>query len=526
MFDATLVPVRRALLSVSDKTGLVDLARGLDALGVSLISTGGTARALREAGLPVTDVSAVTGFPEIMAGRVKTLHPKILGGLLGRRGIDDAVMAEHDIAGIDLLVVNLYPFEQVTAAPDCTFLTAIEHIDIGGPAMLRAAAKNHEHVAAVVDPADYAELIETLRRDEGTTLDLRRRLAAKAFAHTARYDGAIANWLGARQWSDRVEQFPPSLHLAFERKALLRYGENPHQNAALYLESPAAPGSAAGARVLAGKELSYNNLADADAALECVKAFRKTPACVIVKHANPCGVAIGATARDAYDQAYATDPVSAFGGIIAFNQPLDAATARAILERQFVEVVIAPEVDEAALAAFSSKPNVRVLACGAWPEQPPPALEFKRVAGGLLVQDADRDTLLLSDLKVVSKRVPDADELRDLLFAWHVAMYVKSNAIVYARGGRTIGIGAGQMSRVISSRIAGLKAAEAGLEVRGSVMASDAFFPFRDGIDEAAKAGIRAVIQPGGSLRDAEVIAAADEHGMAMVFTGVRHFRH
>jgi phosphoribosylaminoimidazolecarboxamide formyltransferase/IMP cyclohydrolase len=526
MFDATLVPVRRALLSVSDKTGLVDLARGLDALGVSLISTGGTARALREAGLPVTDVSAVTGFPEIMAGRVKTLHPKIHGGLLGRRGIDDAVMAEHDIAGIDLLVVNLYPFEQVTAAPDCTFLTAIEHIDIGGPAMLRAAAKNHEHVAAVVDPADYAELIETLRRDEGTTLDLRRRLAAKAFAHTARYDGAIANWLGARQWSDRVEQFPPSLHLAFERKALLRYGENPHQNAALYLESPAAPGSAAGARVLAGKELSYNNLADADAALECVKAFRKTPACVIVKHANPCGVAIGATARDAYDQAYATDPVSAFGGIIAFNQPLDAATARAILERQFVEVVIAPEVDEAALAAFSSKPNVRVLACGAWPEQPPPALEFKRVAGGLLVQDADRDTLLLSDLKVVSKRVPDADELRDLLFAWHVAMYVKSNAIVYARGGRTIGIGAGQMSRVISSRIAGLKAAEAGLEVRGSVMASDAFFPFRDGIDEAAKAGIRAVIQPGGSLRDAEVIAAADEHGMAMVFTGVRHFRH
>ncbi|MDR3386332.1 MAG: bifunctional phosphoribosylaminoimidazolecarboxamide formyltransferase/IMP cyclohydrolase [Rudaea sp.] len=526
MFDATLIPIRRALLSVSDKTGLVDLARGLDALGVALISTGGTARALREAGISVRDVSEVTGFPEIMDGRVKTLHPKIHGALLGRRGSDDAVMVQHGIEGIDLLVVNLYPFEQITAAPDCSLTEAIEHIDIGGPAMLRAAAKNHEHVAAVVDPADYAELIETLHAQEGTTLDQRRHLAAKVYAHTARYDGAIANWLGAHVDADQMDQFPPSLHLSFERKAILRYGENPHQNGALYVERNAPSGGVANARVLAGKELSFNNIADADAALECVKAFQKTPACVIVKHANPCGVAFGTTAIEAYDRAYATDPVSAFGGIIAFNQPLDAATAQAIVERQFVEVVIAPEVDSDALAAFSKKPNVRVLACGQWPEQPSPALEFKRIANGLLVQDADRDTLLLSDLKVVSRRVPDTTELRDLLFAWHVAMFVKSNAIVYAHDGRTIGVGAGQMSRVISARIAAMKAEEAGLTVRGSVMASDAFFPFRDGIDAAAAAGIRAVIQPGGSMRDAEVIAAADEHDMAMVFTGVRHFRH
>jgi phosphoribosylaminoimidazolecarboxamide formyltransferase / IMP cyclohydrolase len=526
MFDATLVRIRRALLSVSDKTGLIDLARGLDALGVVLISTGGTARALRDAGISVRDVSDVTGFPEIMDGRVKTLHPKIHGALLGRRGTDDAVMAQYGIEGIDLLVVNLYPFEQVTAAPDCSLADAVEHIDIGGPTMLRAAAKNHEHVAAVVDPADYAELIETLHAQDGTTLDQRRQFAAKVYAHTARYDGAIANWLGARIDTDQIEQFPPSLHLSFQRKAVLRYGENPHQNGALYIERHAPSGGVASARVLAGKELSFNNIADADAALECVKAFRKTPACVIVKHANPCGVALGETALEAYERAYATDPVSAFGGIIAFNQPLDAATAKAVLERQFVEVVIAPEVEEAALAAFSKKPNVRVLACGAWPEQPPPALEFKRIANGLLVQDADRDTLLLSDLKVVSRRVPDATELRNLLFAWHVAMFVKSNAIVYAHDGRTIGIGAGQMSRVISAKIAALKAEEAGLAMRGSVMASDAFFPFRDGIDTAAAAGIRAVIQPGGSMRDAEVIAAADENDMAMVFTGVRHFRH
>ena len=526
MFDSTLVPVRRALLSVSDKAGLIDLARGLDALGVALISTGGTARVLREAGLNVREVADLTGFPEIMDGRVKTLHPKIHGGLLGRRGVDDAVMSAHGIESIDLLVVNLYPFERTTAAPDCTMHDAIENIDIGGPAMLRAAAKNHEHVATLVDPADYADLIQNLHANKGTSLDLRRRLAAKVYAHTARYDGAIANWLGARLQSDHVEPFPPELHLAYARHATLRYGENPHQNAALYVDRDAATGSVATARILAGKELSYNNIADADAALECVKAFRKAPACVIVKHANPCGVAIGSTAREAYDKAYATDPVSAFGGIIAFNQSLDVATAQAILERQFVEVVIAPQIDADALAAFAKKPNVRVLASGQWPEQAAAAFDFKRINGGLLVQDADRDTLLLSDLKVVSKRVPDAEELRDLLFAWHVAMYVKSNAIVYARGSRTIGIGAGQMSRVISARIAAMKAEEAKLDVAGSVMASDAFFPFRDGIDAAAQAGIRAVIQPGGSMRDAESIAAADEHGMAMVFTGVRHFRH
>jgi phosphoribosylaminoimidazolecarboxamide formyltransferase/IMP cyclohydrolase len=526
MFDATLVPIRRALISVSDKNGLIDLARGLDALGVELISTGGTAKALRDAGLQVRDVSGVTDFPEIMDGRVKTLHPKIHGALLGRAGVDDAVMKQHGIEPIDLLIVNLYPFEQATAAPDCTFDEAIENIDIGGPAMLRAAAKNHARVAVVVDPADYAELIEELRADNGTKLALRRKLATKVYAHIANYDATIANWLGAHGSAERNEQFPASLHLGFVRSSVLRYGENPHQNAALYVERHVQHGVAANARALAGKELSYNNIADADTALECVKAFRKAPACVIVKHANPCGVALGTTAREAYDKAYATDPTSAFGGIIAFNQPLDAATANAILERQFVEVVIAPEVDDAAVAAFAKKPNVRLLACGKWPEQTPGTLDFKRIAGGLLVQDGDRDTLLLSDLKVVSKRVPDADELRDLLFAWHVAMFVKSNAIVYARDGRTIGIGAGQMSRVVSAKIAALKAEEANLDVRGSVMASDAFFPFRDGIDAAAAVGIRAVIQPGGSMRDADTIAAADEHGMAMVFTGVRHFRH
>jgi phosphoribosylaminoimidazolecarboxamide formyltransferase/IMP cyclohydrolase len=526
MAASNTVPIRRALLSVSDKTGLIELARGLDAHDVALVSTGGTARALREAGLAVTDVSDVTGFPEIMDGRVKTLHPKIHGGLLGRRGVDDLVMTNYDIDRIDLLVVNLYPFERTVASPDCTMDEAIENIDIGGPAMLRAAAKNHVRVVAVVDPGDYAPLLQALHSEDGTTLEFRRRLAAKAFAHTSSYDGMIANWLGARGDSEEVEQFPPTLHMDFRRQSTLRYGENPHQNAALYVERNLSGGTVAGARVLAGKELSYNNIADADAALECVKAFEKTPACVIVKHANPCGVAIGATALDAYTKAFETDPVSAFGGIIAFNQPLDAATARAIVDKQFVEVVIAPEVDSEAQAAFESKPNVRVLACGAWPETAPRVLEFKRIAGGLLVQDSDRDTLLLSDLKVVSKRVPDATELRDLLFAWHVAMFVKSNAIVYARDGRTIGIGAGQMSRVISAKIAGMKAADAKLDITGSVMASDAFFPFRDGIDAAAADGIRAVIQPGGSMRDKESIAAADEHGMAMVFTGVRHFRH
>ena len=525
MFEIPPPPVRRALLSVSDKSGLSDLARGLDALEVDLISTGGTAKALRDAHLPVTEVSAITGFPEIMDGRVKTLHPIVHGGLLGRRGIDDEVMAEHDISAIDLLVVNLYPFESVTARPDCSLFEGIENIDIGGPAMLRAAAKNHESVIVLCDPTDYAEVLEALAQG-GTTIEMRRRLAAKAFAHTATYDGRVATWLGARSHGESSEPFAPSLHLAYERKQILRYGENPHQAAALYVETNAAAGTIATAQVLAGKELSYNNLADADAALECVKAFQRTPACVIVKHANPCGVALASSAREAYELAYACDPVSAFGGIIAFNHPLDVETAKLILERQFVEVVIAPAVDDDALKVFSKKPNVRVLATGEWPEQASQSIDYKRIAGGMLAQDADRDTLMLSDLKVVSKRVPDAEELRDLLFAWHVAMYVKSNAIVYARESRTIGIGAGQMSRVISARIAAIKAEEAGLSIPGSVMASDAFFPFRDGIDTAAASGIRAVIQPGGSMRDEEVIAAADEHDMTMVFTGVRHFRH
>ena len=525
MFDASLVPARRALLSVSDKTGLADFALGLDALGIRLVSTGGTARALRDARMQVTEVSALTGFPEIMDGRVKTLHPLVHGGLLGRRGTDDAIMAEHGIRPIDLLVVNLYPFDAVVARPDCGLDEGIENIDVGGPAMLRAAAKNHEHVIVVVDPADYAEVLEALANG-GTSIELRRRLAAKAFAHTAGYDGRIADWLGSRIDGESNESFAPSLHLSYERKQVLRYGENPHQAAALYVQRDLPAGTIAGARVLAGKELSYNNIADADAALECVKAFQRTPACVIVKHANPCGVALAGSVGEAYEHAYACDPVSAFGGIIAFNHKLDAGTAARILERQFVEVVIAPEVDDDARAAFAKKPNVRLLATGQWPEQAAQERDFKRVAGGLLVQDADRDTLLMSDLKVVSKRVPDAGELRDLLFAWHVAMFVKSNAIVYVRGGRTIGIGAGQMSRVISAKIASIKAEEAGLAVPGSVMASDAFFPFRDGIDTAAAAGIRAVIQPGGSMRDSEVVAAADEHDIAMVFTGVRHFRH
>ena len=516
-------PVRRALLSVSDKTGLVELARGLHALGTELLSTGGTARSLRDAGLPVRDVSEVTGFPEIMDGRVKTLHPKIHGGLLGREGTDDAVMAEHGIAPIDLLVVNLYPFAQTVAKPDCRYDDAIENIDIGGPAMLRAAAKNHARTSVVVDPADYDALLEALKAG-GSSAAQRRAWAAKAYAHTAAYDGQIAMWLSPRAGDPAApEAWPRTFHASLQLASALRYGENPHQRGALYVEAGAGEGIVATARVLQGKELSYNNLADADAALECVKAF-DAPACVIVKHANPCGVAVAADLVTAYDRAHAVDPTSAFGGIIAFNRELDAATAAEILKRQFVEVVIAPAIAADALAHLARKPNVRVLACGEL--RPAGGLEYKRIAGGLLLQDADTDALTAAELKVVSQRAPTAAELRDLLFAWKVAMYVKSNAIVYARDLQTVGIGAGQMSRVVSAKIAGLKAAEAGLQVPGSVMASDAFFPFRDGIDAAAGAGIAAVIQPGGSMRDNEVIAAADEHGMAMIFTGRRHFRH
>ena len=516
-------PVRRALLSVSDKTGVVELARGLHAMGVDLLSTGGTAKALREAGLPVRDVSEVTGFPEIMDGRVKTLHPKIHGGLLGREGTDDAVMAEHGIAPIDLLVVNLYPFVQTVSKPGCSYDDAIENIDIGGPAMLRATAKNHARTSVVVDPSEYGALLEALQAG-GTTPAMRRAWAAKAYAHTAAYDGQIAQWLSPRAENpDEPEAWPKTFHASLKLASALRYGENPHQRGALYVEAGAGEGIVATARFLQGKELSYNNLADADAALECVKAF-DAPACVIVKHANPCGVAVAGNLMDAYDRAHAVDPTSAFGGIIAFNRELDAATAAEILKRQFVEVVIAPSIAADALPAFAKKPNVRVLACGEL--RTADGLEYKRIAGGLLVQDADTDALGAADLKIVSKVAPSEAQLRDLLFAWKVAMYVKSNAIVYAKDLQTVGIGAGQMSRVVSARIAGIKAEEAGLVVPGSVMASDAFFPFRDGIDAAAQAGIAAVIQPGGSMRDAEVIAAADEHGMAMVFTGRRHFRH
>jgi phosphoribosylaminoimidazolecarboxamide formyltransferase/IMP cyclohydrolase len=517
--------VRRALLSVSDKTGVIELADALIANGVELLSTGGTAKALRGAGVAVRDVSDVTGFPEIMDGRVKTLHPAIHGGLLGRNGIDDAVMAEHGIAPIDLLVVNLYPFEATVAKPECSYEDAVENIDIGGPAMLRAAAKNHARVAVVVEPADYAALVAAIGQG-GTTDAQRRGFAAKAYAHTAHYDGRIAQWLSPR--ADDVTQpaaWPRSMHLSLNLASALRYGENPHQSGALYVERDAPTmGIVATARFLQGKELSYNNLADADAALECVKAF-DAPACVIVKHANPCGVAVAANIFAAYDRAYATDPTSAFGGIIAFNRALDAKTAKEIAKRQFVEVVIAPEVSPEALAAFAKKPNVRVLACGALLVREG-GQDFKRIAGGLLVQDADSDALTASDLKIVSKRAPNDGELADLLFAWKVAMHVKSNAIVYAKDLRTIGIGAGQMSRVVSAKIAALKAEEAALVVPGSAMASDAFFPFRDGLDAAGAAGIRSVIQPGGSMRDNEVIAAADEHDIAMVFTGRRHFRH
>jgi phosphoribosylaminoimidazolecarboxamide formyltransferase/IMP cyclohydrolase len=516
---------QRALLSVSDKTGLVELARRLAAAGVELISTGGTFQALRRAGLAAREVSELTGFPEIMDGRVKTLHPKIHGGILGRRGADDAVMEQLGIAPIDLVVVNLYPFERTVADPQAAFAQAIENIDIGGPALLRAAAKNHAQVAVLVDPADYAPVLAAIEAG-GIAPDLRLRLATKAFAHTARYDAAIAAYLSSLNADGSREFFPGVLGLQFEKKQSLRYGENPHQRAAFYVERTPPAGSIAAAVQLQGKALSYNNLADADAALECVKCFA-APACVIVKHANPCGAAATeAGLAQAYALAYRTDPTSAFGGIIAFNRELDAATAQAIVERQFVEVIVAPRVAPAARAALAAKSNVRVLETGAWPAQPSPALDYKRVAGGLLVQDADLHRLRETDLKVVTRRAPEAQELRDLLFAWIVAQHVKSNAIVYAREQATLGIGAGQMSRVYSARIAGLKAADGGLDVRGAVMASDAFFPFRDGIDAAAALGIRAVIQPGGSLRDSEVIAAADERGMAMVFTGVRHFRH
>ena len=525
-----LKPVRRALLSVSDKTGLIDFARNLNTLGVELLSTGGTYKAIQEAGIPVTEVSSYTGFPEMMDGRVKTLHPKVHGGLLGRRGTDDAVMAEHGIKPIDLLVVNLYPFEATIAKADCSLEDAIENIDIGGPTMLRAAAKNHADVAVITDIADYGRVLEELQANQGQLSHATRfDLAIKTYETTARYDGAIANYFGSRLGEGTFEQpldFPRTFNTQLVKAQELRYGENPHQKAAFYVERNAKEASIATARQLQGKELSYNNIADTDAALECVKSFVK-PACVIVKHANPCGVSVSEEGiGKAYDLAYATDPESAFGGIIAFNRPLDAATMQAIISRQFVEVIIAPSVSEEALAISASKPNVRVMSCGQFPEQRASFLDYKRVNGGLLVQSADMGMIGSSDVKIVTQRVPTEAEMHDLIFAWKVAKYVKSNAIVYAKNRQTIGVGAGQMSRVNSARIAAIKAEHAGLAVKGAVMASDAFFPFRDGIDNAASVGISCIIQPGGSMRDQEVIDAANEHGMAMVFTGMRHFRH
>jgi phosphoribosylaminoimidazolecarboxamide formyltransferase / IMP cyclohydrolase len=519
-----MAPIQRALLSVSDKTGLTALAAYLAGRHVEILSTGGTARLLREHGLPVIEVADYTGAPEILGGRVKTLHPKVHGGILGRRGLDEAVMAAHGIAPIDLVVVNLYPFEATVAQPGCGLAEAIENVDVGGPAMLRAGAKNYLSVTVVVDPGDYPHLIAEMEANDGVVPEeTRYKLARKAFGHTAHYDAAIARYLGTR--TGHTGPFPARLCLDLLKREDLRYGENPHQQGAFYVEPAAPEGSVAAARMLQGKPLSYNNIADADAALDCAFAF-PDPVCVIVKHANPCGVALGATPLEAYERAYEADPTSAFGGVIAVNRPLDEATVAAILERQFVEVIAAPEVEPAALPTLRGKADVRVLATG-YPG-PPGSCGFdcKRVRGGLLVQDRDEAGASRDALEVVTRRAPTEAELRDLLFAFRVVKYVKSNAIVYAHGGHTVGIGAGQMSRVQSARIGVAKAAEAGLGIAGSVMASDAFFPFRDGIDAAAEVGVAAVIQPGGSMRDREIIAAADEHGMAMVLTGIRHFRH
>jgi phosphoribosylaminoimidazolecarboxamide formyltransferase/IMP cyclohydrolase len=528
----TDVRIRRALLSVSDKTGLAELAGALAARGVELVSTGGTARALREAGLAVRDVAELTGFPEMMDGRVKTLHPGVHGGLLGVRGNADheAAMTEHGIAPIDLLVINLYPFTQ-TVARGAGRDEIIENIDIGGPAMIRSAAKNHAGVAVVTNPGDYAALLEELERSGGAVgEELRRTLARRAFAHTAAYDAAIASWFA---FADAGEQFPETLPLALRRAQGLRYGENPHQHAALYLLQAGGAGGIAQARQVQGKELSYNNFNDADAALELVGEFRGSgPACVIVKHANPCGVAIGASMTEAYESASACDSVSAFGGIVAVNQPLDRAAAEAIT-RIFTEVVIAPDADDEARAVFGAKKNLRLLLTGPLADPARPGLSIKSIAGGVLVQSRDNGRIDRESLRVVTRRAPSEQELADCLFAWTVAKHVRSNAIVYAKDGVTTGIGAGQMNRLESARIAAWKAKDAAQKAGwgaartiGSAVASDAFFPFADGLLAAAEAGATAVIQPGGSVRDDELIAAADEAGLAMVFTGMRHFRH
>jgi phosphoribosylaminoimidazolecarboxamide formyltransferase/IMP cyclohydrolase len=523
MNQSTDRPIKSALISVYDKTAIVEFAQYLHESGIDILSTGGSAKHLMERGIPVIEVTEHTGFPEIMGGRLKTLHPKIHGGILGRRGVDDAVMKAHEIAPIDLVIVNLYPFESTVAEPECSLDRAIENIDIGGPAMIRAAAKNYANVTVVVSPKDYSLIIDMMQaHNTCVPLNTRFDLATKAFEYTARYDSAIANYLGARP-NDEVH-LPRTLNLQFEKVQTLRYGENPHQNAAFYREHQPQGVSVTTARQIQGKALSYNNIADADAALECVKQF-EAPACVIVKHANPCGVAVADTIMIAYERAYQTDPTSAFGGIIAFNRSLDGDTAAVIIERQFVEVIIAPQINPAAKLTLRHKKNVRAMECGHG-RTAISSLDFKRVGNGLLVQDKDTAMVAPDQLRTVSQRPPTADELQDLLFAWRVVKFVKSNAIVYARAQQTIGVGAGQMSRVYSAKIAAIKASDEHLQIQGAVMASDAFFPFRDGIDAAHQAGITAVIQPGGSRRDEEVIAATDEHGMAMVFTGIRHFRH
>ncbi|MDH5326309.1 MAG: bifunctional phosphoribosylaminoimidazolecarboxamide formyltransferase/IMP cyclohydrolase [Gammaproteobacteria bacterium] len=521
-----MTQVKRALISVSDKTGIVDFARGLTNLGIEILSTGGTAKLLASNNIPVIEVASYTKFPEMMEGRVKTLHPRVHGGILARRGIDDAVMKAHGIQAIDMVVVNLYPFEQTVAKSDCTLDMAIENIDIGGPTLLRAAAKNHIAVTVLVDPRDYkVALHEMVANKCQTSAKTRFNLAVKAFEHTAQYDSAIANYLGTHVPGTGESKFPRHFSIQVRKTQDMRYGENPHQSAAFYTEEKPSEASVATAKQIQGKELSFNNIADTDAALECVKQFDE-PACVIVKHANPCGVAVDSNILEAYNRAFSTDPTSAFGGIIAFNRPLDVKTAEAVGERQYVEVIIAPVVEAAAKEYFSKKKQVRVLECGQWGQTRPASLEYRCVTGGLLVQDRDQGMITIDDLKVVTNRAPTEQEIRDLLFTWKVAKFVKSNAIVFGKNRMTIGVGAGQMSRVYSTRIAAIKAADADLKVAGSVMASDAFFPFRDGLDSAADVGVTAVIQPGGSMRDNEVIEAANEHDIAMVFTGMRHFRH
>ena len=513
------MPIKRALISVSDKTGITEFAKGLSLLNIEILSTGGTAKLLRDNNIPVTEVSNFTGYPEMMAGRVKTLNPKIHGGILARRGIDEEVMSQNEIKPIDLVVVNLYPFQKTIQNPKCTEEEAIENIDIGGPAMLRSSAKNHISVTVIVDSSDYQLILDAINSNGDTTLEMRKSLALKTFEHTAQYDGAIANYLGRMS-----DGFSNTLNLQFIKSQTMRYGENPHQNAAFYRELDQDQASVSSSKQIQGKPLSFNNLADADAALECVRDFER-PSCVIIKHANPCGVATRENIYQAYQSAYLTDPTSAFGGIIAFNRELDIETAKSIINQQFVEVIIAPKITDSARSVLLQKENIRVLECGDL-EKAQQSFDYKKITGGLLIQDKDLTLLNSSDMKCVSSLSPTESQMNDLLFAWKVAKYVKSNAIVYAKDQMTIGVGAGQMSRVYSAKIASIKAADENLEVKGSVMASDAFFPFRDGIDAAAQVGITAIIHPGGSMRDEEVISAANEHGIAMVFTGMRHFKH